>query len=81
MSPAHELRLMLVNTLRKVFNVPNNALPRSLSFFQDLESPTTALICLALDSLITSPSEDVIPAVQSRLQDLLSNPSSVCIPG
>ncbi|KAJ7874720.1 armadillo-type protein [Mycena olivaceomarginata] len=58
MSPAHELRLMLVNTLRK-----------------DLESPTTALICLALDSLITSPSEDVIPAVQSRLQDLLSNPS------
>ncbi|KAJ6497850.1 armadillo-type protein [Mycena sanguinolenta] len=58
MSPAHELRLMLVNTLRK-----------------DLESPTTALICLALDNLITSPSEDVIPAVQSRLQDLLSNTS------
>ncbi|KAJ7350295.1 armadillo-type protein [Mycena albidolilacea] len=58
MSPAHELRLMLINTLRK-----------------DLESPTMALICLALDSLITSPSEDVIPAVQSRLQDLLSNPS------
>ncbi|KAF7375959.1 Adaptin-N domain-containing protein [Mycena sanguinolenta] len=58
MSPTHELRLMLVNTLRK-----------------DLESPTTALICLALDNLITSPSEDVIPAVQSRLQDLLSNPS------
>ncbi|KAJ7251814.1 ARM repeat-containing protein [Mycena haematopus] len=58
MSPADELRLMLVNTLRK-----------------DLESPTTALICLALDNLITSPSEDVIPAVQSRLQDLLSNPS------
>ncbi|KAJ7039210.1 armadillo-type protein [Mycena alexandri] len=58
MSPAHELRLMLVNTLRK-----------------DLESPETALICLSLDNLIMSPSEDVIPAVQSRLQDLLSNPS------
>ncbi|KAJ7188509.1 armadillo-type protein [Mycena filopes] len=58
MSPTHELRLMLVNTLRK-----------------DLESPTTALICLSLDNLIMSPSEDVIPAVQSRLQDLLSNPS------
>ncbi|KAJ6558526.1 armadillo-type protein, partial [Mycena vulgaris] len=58
MSPVHELRLMLVNTLRK-----------------DLESSTTALICLSLDNLITSPSEDVIPAVQSRLQDLLSNQS------
>ncbi|KAJ7782899.1 armadillo-type protein [Mycena metata] len=58
MPPAHELRLMLVNTLRK-----------------DLESPETALICLSLDNLIMSPSEDVIPAVQSRLQDLLSNPS------
>ncbi|KAJ7755738.1 armadillo-type protein [Mycena maculata] len=58
MSPQHELRLMLVNTLRK-----------------DLESPTTALVCLSLDNLIVSPSEDVIPAVQSRLQDLLSNQS------
>ncbi|KAF7362087.1 Adaptin-N domain-containing protein [Mycena venus] len=45
MSAGHELRLMLVNTLRK-----------------DLESSTTPLICLALDNLITSPSEDVIPA-------------------
>ncbi|KAJ7647590.1 armadillo-type protein [Roridomyces roridus] len=59
MSPNHELRLMLVNTLRK-----------------DLESSTTSLVCLALDNLIASPSEDVIPAVQSRLHDLLSNPSS-----
>ncbi|KAK7057425.1 adaptin-N domain-containing protein [Favolaschia claudopus] len=58
MSPTHELRLMLVNTLRK-----------------DLESSTTAVICLALDNLITSPSEDVVPAVQSRLHDLLSNSS------
>ncbi|KAJ7690631.1 armadillo-type protein [Mycena rosella] len=58
MSPLHELRLMLVNTLRK-----------------DLESSAPSLICLSLDNLITSPSEDVIPAVQSRLHDLLSNQS------
>ncbi|KAJ7502817.1 armadillo-type protein [Mycena galericulata] len=58
MTTSHELRLMLVNTLRK-----------------DLESPTTALVCLSLDNLIMSPSEDVIPAVQSRLQGLLSNQS------
>ncbi|KAJ7124951.1 armadillo-type protein [Mycena epipterygia] len=58
MSPVHELRLMLVNTLRK-----------------DLESSTTALICLSLENLIMSPSEDVIPAVQSRLQDLISSHS------
>ncbi|KAF8904368.1 armadillo-type protein [Gymnopilus junonius] len=51
-----ELRLMLVNTLRK-----------------DLESDDVAHICLALDSLISSPSEDVIPAVQSLLHDLLSH--------
>ncbi|KAJ7078870.1 armadillo-type protein [Mycena belliarum] len=59
MSPTHELRLMLVNTLRK-----------------DLESSSTSLICLALDNLITSPSEDVVPAVQSRVYDLLSSQSS-----
>ncbi|KAJ7072535.1 armadillo-type protein [Mycena amicta] len=58
MSLDHELRLMLVNTLRK-----------------DLESTSEALICLALDSLIAAPSQDVIPAVQTRLQDLLSNNS------
>lgn len=52
-----------------------------LIYYQDLESPTTALICLSLENLIMSPSEDVIPAVQSRLQDLLSNHSLVCIPG
>ncbi|PPQ74498.1 hypothetical protein CVT26_007958 [Gymnopilus dilepis] len=50
----NELRLMLVNTLRK-----------------DLESEHVARICLALDSLISSPNEDVLPAVESRLQDLL----------
>ncbi|KAJ7497085.1 armadillo-type protein [Mycena latifolia] len=58
MSLDHELRLMLVNTLRK-----------------DLESSTTSMICLALDNLIMSPSQDVIPAIQSRLHDLLSNQS------
>ncbi|KAJ3511219.1 hypothetical protein NLJ89_g4224 [Agrocybe chaxingu] len=52
----HELRLMLVNTLRK-----------------DLESNDVLRICLALDNLIGSPTEDVIPAVQSRLHDLLSH--------
>ncbi|KAF7321430.1 Adaptin-N domain-containing protein [Mycena kentingensis (nom. inval.)] len=40
---------------------------------QDLESPSDALVCLALDNLIASPSEDIIPAVQTRLHDLLSN--------
>ncbi|KAL1696083.1 armadillo-type protein [Schizophyllum commune] len=58
MSHDHELRLMLVNTIRK-----------------DLESPEIPRICLALDALITSPSHDVIPAVQPRLHDLLSHTS------
>ncbi|KDR75335.1 hypothetical protein GALMADRAFT_140851 [Galerina marginata CBS 339.88] len=52
----HDLRLMLINTLRK-----------------DLESEDVPYICLALDNLISSPNEDVIPAVQSRLHDLLSH--------
>ncbi|KAF9528535.1 armadillo-type protein [Crepidotus variabilis] len=52
----HELRLMLVNTLRK-----------------DLESDYVPHVCLALDNLIASPNEDVIPAVQSRLHELLSH--------
>ncbi|KAL1756265.1 hypothetical protein FB107DRAFT_274085 [Schizophyllum commune] len=59
MSHDHELRLMLVNTIRK-----------------DLESPEIPRICLALDALITSPSHDVIPAVQPRRHDLLSHTSS-----
>nr|GAT57748.1 predicted protein [Mycena chlorophos] len=54
----HELRLMLVNTLRK-----------------DLESPSEARVSLALDNLVASPSAEVIPAVQTRLHDLLSNNS------
>ncbi|KAI5823685.1 ARM repeat-containing protein [Schizophyllum commune Tattone D] len=58
MSHDHELRLMLVNTIRK-----------------DLESQEIPRICLALDALITSPSHDVISAVQPRLHDLLSHTS------
>ncbi|KII92127.1 hypothetical protein PLICRDRAFT_122418 [Plicaturopsis crispa FD-325 SS-3] len=42
---------------------------------KDLESPKIPRICLALDALILSPTEDVIPAVQSRLHDLLSHTS------
>jgi AP-4 complex subunit epsilon-1 len=37
-----------------------------------------ARICLALDTMIQSPFEDVIPAVQDRLYDILSHNSSVC---
>ncbi|THH15512.1 hypothetical protein EW146_g4974 [Bondarzewia mesenterica] len=41
----------------------------------DLESIKTSRMCLALDYIIQSPWEDVIPAVQSRLHDLLSHNS------
>ncbi|RPD66372.1 ARM repeat-containing protein [Lentinus tigrinus ALCF2SS1-7] len=46
------------------------------SIRKDLESPSVSRICLALDTLIQSPSKDVIPAMQSRLHDLLSYNSS-----
>ncbi|KAF8971037.1 armadillo-type protein [Flammula alnicola] len=39
----------------------------------DLESDEVPRLCLALDNLITSPTEDIIPAVQSQLHDLLSH--------
>ncbi|KAK2467833.1 hypothetical protein APHAL10511_000128 [Amanita phalloides] len=42
---------------------------------KDLESPNVARICLALESLIATPTEHVIPAVQSRIQDLISHNS------
>ncbi|KAL1944674.1 hypothetical protein VTO73DRAFT_3104 [Trametes versicolor] len=45
------------------------------SIRKDLESAEVPRICLALDILIQSPSKDVIPAVQSRLHDLLSHNS------
>ncbi|THV06757.1 ARM repeat-containing protein [Dendrothele bispora CBS 962.96] len=42
---------------------------------KDLESASISRICLALDYLISSISEDVIPAIQSRLEDLLQHNS------
>ncbi|KAH9952123.1 ARM repeat-containing protein [Amylocystis lapponica] len=42
---------------------------------KDLESDAVSRICLALDALIQFSSEDVIPAIQSRLVDLLSHNS------
>ncbi|KAF5370844.1 hypothetical protein D9758_002115 [Tetrapyrgos nigripes] len=42
---------------------------------KDLESSAVPRICLALDYLISSASEDVIPAIQSRLEDLLQHNS------
>ncbi|KAI9569737.1 armadillo-type protein [Boletus coccyginus] len=60
MPPCHELQLMLVNTLRKA---------------SDLESASVARICLALDVLTQVPNEDVIPAVDTRLQVLLQHQS------
>lgn len=47
--------------------------------FQDLESPLVPRICLALDTIIRAPFEDLVPAVQDRLYDILSHNSSVCI--
>lgn len=58
MPPHHDLKLMLVNTLRK-----------------DLEANSVARISLALNYLIQCPSEVAIPAVQARLQSLLSHKS------
>ncbi|TBU35735.1 ARM repeat-containing protein [Dichomitus squalens] len=45
------------------------------SIRKDLESSAISRICLALDTLIQSPSRDVIPAIQTRLHDLLSHNS------
>ena len=50
-----------------------------LTFVQDLESSHVPRICLALDHLVASPSEEVIPAIQTRLCDLLAHNSSVCV--
>ncbi|KAI0285247.1 armadillo-type protein [Russula brevipes] len=58
MPPHHDLKLMLVNTVRK-----------------DLEADSVMRIALALNHLIQCPSEDVIPAVQTRLHGLLSHKS------
>lgn len=71
----HEMRLMLINTLRKVraFKILVSCAAQRCRVYQDLESDDDARICLALDNLVASPTEDVIPAVQSRLHDLLSH--------
>ncbi|KAG8214010.1 armadillo-type protein [Butyriboletus roseoflavus] len=42
---------------------------------KDLESTSVARICLALDVLTQAPNEDVIPAVDTRLQSLLQHQS------
>jgi hypothetical protein len=52
---------------------------RVTNTIQDLESDQVPRICLALDNLIMTPNEDVIPAVQSRLHVLLSHEQSVTI--
>ncbi|KAH7909974.1 armadillo-type protein [Hygrophoropsis aurantiaca] len=56
---------------------PNHELQLMLvnTLRKDLESTHIPRICLALDALIQSPTEAVIPAVQTRLQDLLSHNS------
>ncbi|KAJ7594776.1 armadillo-type protein [Mycena floridula] len=43
---------------------------------KDLERSSVPHICLALDAIITQPTSNVIPAVQSRLHDLLSHNST-----
>ncbi|KIP09086.1 hypothetical protein PHLGIDRAFT_346214 [Phlebiopsis gigantea 11061_1 CR5-6] len=43
---------------------------------KDIEALEVSRICLALDVLIQDPSEDVVPAIRDRLQDLLSHNSS-----
>ena len=77
MPASHELQLMLVNTLRKVDQDFIIAQPR-LTYTQDLEHGSVARICLALDVIISASTEDLVPAVQQRLYDILSHNSSVC---
>ncbi|KAK0212386.1 armadillo-type protein [Desarmillaria ectypa] len=52
---------------------PNHELQLMLvnTLRKDLEGSSLTRICLALDNLIASSTEDVIPAVQARLHDLL----------
>ncbi|KAH7926514.1 ARM repeat-containing protein [Leucogyrophana mollusca] len=56
---------------------PNHELQLMLvnTLRKDLESTHIPRVCLALDALIQSSTEDVIPAIQSRLHDLLSHNS------
>ncbi|CCM00480.1 uncharacterized protein FIBRA_02514 [Fibroporia radiculosa] len=56
---------------------PNHELQLMLvnTLRKDLESAAVPRICLALDSLIQFSTEDVIPAIQARLADLVSHSS------
>jgi len=76
MTANHELQLMLVNTLRKV-SATILTETVCLTWCKELESSSTARICLALSFLIQAPNDDVVPAVQSHLQALFMHKSSV----
>lgn len=71
------MQLMLVNTVRKVRCTTQRSIPNITKNLQDLESASVARICLALQYLIAAPTEYVVPAVQSRVQELISHNSSV----
>jgi hypothetical protein len=62
---------MLVNTIRKVGDDRECCYHDSSFFAQDLESDEVLRVCMALDNLIASPNEIVIPAVEARLHELL----------
>jgi hypothetical protein len=49
------------------------------TLLKDLNSFAVARICTALEVLLASPSEVLIPAVQDRLHELLGHTSSVGI--
>lgn len=49
------------------------------SYLKDLTSTSIARMDLVLNMLISLPSMDVIPAVQTRVVELISHPSSVCV--
>ncbi|KAG6862341.1 hypothetical protein C0995_016039 [Termitomyces sp. Mi166 len=68
----HELQLMLVNTLRKT----TAQIHPSQSELKDLEHNDIPRICLALENVISSSNQDLVPAIQTRLYDLLSHHSS-----
>jgi hypothetical protein len=74
----HELRLMLVNTLRKVSVIVCLSGIISDNTRKDLERPEIPYICLALDNIIKFSTEELVPAIQLRLRDLLQHNSSVC---
>lgn len=70
---------MLVNTIRKASLSLLQGHISIHSIMKDLESEMVPRVCMALDNLIVSPSEAVIPAVQARLHHLLSYDKCVMI--